>query len=226
VPSWGKVRSRLGGRKWTHDLPTLAAGDEMDHIPYMEAKLRLREEARIRRENEPDRLAKSTAIHNRLIGLPEYQEAGVVSSYVGIGSEVRTRELLEVRLARKSPTAVVYRDGATLGMCLIGSLDELKVNSFDLFEPSLALRSEAARQCPPGEVDVFLIPGLAFDLTGGRLGYGRGYYDSLLTGARPRSTLIGLAFDCQIVDRVPMTGHDVAVGLIVTESGVHRLSPG
>jgi 5-formyltetrahydrofolate cyclo-ligase len=110
-------------------------------------------------------------------------------------------------------------------MCLIDSLDELEVNTFDLLEPPLTLRLNTARQCPPGEVDLFLIPGLAFDMAGGRIGYGRGYYDSLLANASPGSTLIGLAFDCQIVDRVPMTGHDVPVGLIVTESGVHQVNP-
>ena len=191
----------------------------------MDAKQRLREEARIRRGGESDRSAKSLAIQHRVENLPEYQEARVVSSYVGIGSEVRTRGLLEARLARKSATAVVYRDGITLGMCLIDSLDELEVNTFDLLEPPLAVRLDTARQCPPDEVGLFLIPGLAFDLAGGRLGYGRGYYDSLLANASPGSSLIGLAFDCQIVDRVPMAGHDVPVGIIVTESGVHRVSP-
>ncbi len=191
----------------------------------MGTKQTLREEARSRREREPDRPAKSLAIQRRVEGLEEYRLARVVASYVGIGAEVETRGLLEDRLMREAPTAVVYRDGQTLGMCLIRSLDELEATSFDLWEPPRTLRLDSARQCSTVDVDLFLVPGLAFDLAGGRIGYGRGYYDSLLGNARPSSNFIGLAFQSQIVDRVPMTAHDIPVHMIVTELADYRASP-
>lgn len=205
---------------------TVAAPGRLDHIASMDAKQRLREEARDRREREPGRPAKSLAIQRRVEGLQEYRVAPVVASYVGIRSEVETRGLLEGRLARQAPTAVVYRDGPTLGICLIRSLDELELGSFDLWEPRQDLRLDPARQCSPGAVDLFLVPGLAFDLRGGRIGYGRGYYDSLLGNAGPNSTFLGLAFESQIVDRVPMTARDIPVHMILTELADHRASSG
>ena len=63
-----------------------------------------------------------------------------------------------------------------------------------------------------------LVPGVAFDLDGRRLGYGGGYYDRLLPLLSPRAARVAGAFELQIVDRVPAAPHDVAVDAIVTES--------
>lgn len=70
---------------------------------------------------------------------------------------------------------------------------------------------------PFGEIDAFLLPGLAFDQQGGRLGYGRGYYDRVLSRARPDALRIGFAFERQIVARVPTDAHDQSIHALVTE---------
>lgn len=202
---------------------TVASSGDRDHIASMDAKENLRAEARARRDLESDRHEKSLEIQHRVLGLEEYQAARVVAAFVGVNSEVETVLLIEDRLAVRASTAVVYRQGPTLGMCLIHSLDELEVGSFGLWEPSSSLRADPLRRCLTNDVDLFLVPGLAFDLQGGRVGYGRGYYDSLLGDARKDAVSLAMAFESQIVDHVPMTEHDVPVDLVVTERTTHRV---
>jgi 5-formyltetrahydrofolate cyclo-ligase len=201
---------------------TVAPSGKRAHIVSMDAKEKLRVEARTTRDLELDRHDKSLQIQHRVENLREYRAAQVVAAYVGIKSEVETRRLLEDRLDAGASTAVVYREGPTLGLCLIHSLDELEAGAFGLWEPNRALRVDPHRRCSTEDVDLFLVPGLAFDLHGGRVGYGRGYYDSLLGEARPDAVFLAMAFESQIVDQVPMTGHDVPVHMIATERTVHR----
>ncbi len=74
----------------------------------------------------------------------------------------------------------------------------------------------------PENLDVILVPGLAFDRLGGRIGHGKGYYDRLLAQVDPRTALISPAFECQIVEKCPMESHDCRVHVIVTENEVIR----
>ncbi|MGH8913741.1 MAG: 5-formyltetrahydrofolate cyclo-ligase [Acidimicrobiia bacterium] len=78
---------------------------------------------------------------------------------------------------------------------------------------------------PIHELDVVLVPGLAFDRLGGRLGHGGGHYDRILSRARPDTISIGIAPAMRLVDAVPVEPHDVRVGWLATESGVVRCLP-
>ncbi len=188
----------------------------------MIAKSDLRARAKTARDAEPDRGPKEAAIALRVEELPEYRRARVVASYVGVNSEVATRGLIEGRLARGEATAVVYRQDGDLALCLIQSLDELAQASFGLWEPVPSVVADAERHYAPEDVDLFLVPGLAFDPAGGRIGYGKGYYDRLLGAARPGAVFLALAFECQMVDQVPMSPRDVPVNLVVTERATYR----
>jgi 5-formyltetrahydrofolate cyclo-ligase len=72
---------------------------------------------------------------------------------------------------------------------------------------------------------VFLVPGLAFDRSGGRLGNGGGHYDRILSAARRDAVSIGMAPGRSIVEMIPVEGHDVKVGWLATEDGVVSCSP-
>lgn len=80
--------------------------------------------------------------------------------------------------------------------------------------------TDAGPVIPIHEVDVFLVPGLAFDLRGGRLGNGAGHYDRILSAARSDAVTIGIAPATRIVDAVPVDDHDRLVGWLATEAGV------
>jgi len=190
----------------------------------MDAKSELRARAKTVRDAEPQRGLKEAAIAVRVEQFTPYRRARVVATYVGVKSEVGTLSLIEGRLARGEPTAVVYRQDGDLALCLIHSLDELVPASFGLLEPLPSVVADPQRHCAPADVDLFLVPGLAFDPAGGRIGYGKGYYDRLLGAAGPGTVFLALAFECQMVESVPMLPQDVAVHLVMTERATHRPS--
>jgi 5-formyltetrahydrofolate cyclo-ligase len=72
-----------------------------------------------------------------------------------------------------------------------------------------------------------VVPGVAFDRSGGRLGHGKGYYDKLLVRIRPDAHIVAVAYECQLFPEVPMLPHDVRMHKVVTESAVYTAgSPG
>ena len=99
----------------------------------------------------------------------------------------------------------------------IGSPDELTPGTFDIPEPPTT-----APVVPARRIGVFLVPGLAFDRQGNRLGWGMGHYDTTLSN-NLEALRVGLAYETQLVDQVPVDGHDLPMHLIVTERGVVRI---
>ncbi len=73
------------------------------------------------------------------------------------------------------------------------------------------------------EIDAFIIPGLAFDRMGGRIGWGRGHYDATLVAASPKALRIGIAFEIQLIDAVPRDPHDIDLSHVVTESATYEV---
>lgn len=182
-----------------------------------EQKHLLRGEALSRRNTLLDKDALSRRVIERLVSLPEYQSAGMVLFYVDVRSEVRTRWFFPEVLQAGKRLVVPYCDGAELKLFRLLDLSELVSGRFGILEPEPKLRDHPDRGVVPDELDLLLVPGVAFDRTGGRLGHGFGFYDRLLKSAGPGIPKIGLAFACQIVPKVPMEPHDVALDAIVTE---------
>jgi 5-formyltetrahydrofolate cyclo-ligase len=137
-----------------------------------------------------------------------------------VGSEVETLPLIRDALESGRRVAVPSVTGGRLVLTLLRDVSELAPAPFGLLEPPAELRNEPDRLVAPEEVDFFVVPGVAFDAQGGRLGHGKGYYDGLLSQARPDASLTAVAFECQVVDSVPMTERDVRVHRVVTERRV------
>jgi 5-formyltetrahydrofolate cyclo-ligase len=162
-----------------------------------------------------ERSAKSERIVDRVLALPEVGAAGTVMAFWSFGSEVQTSALIErlhgsgtrvvlPRVVEGELEAVVYAPG-----------DPVAAASFGAMEP-------AGRDVVPAEeVDVVIVPGVAFDRRGGRVGYGGGFYDRLLSKA-PSVPAVAVAFAVQLVDEVPQGGSDSRVDGIVTEDEVIR----
>lgn len=190
-----------------------------------EAKEALRQEVLARRDALADRAERGRRIEEAVGLLDAVTAARTVSSYVGVKTEVPTLDLIGRLLFHGVTVAVPWREGNELVLSRLQDLSDLVPSSFGLLEPTPAICGDPGREIPAVACDVLLIPGVAFDRTGARLGYGRGYYDRLLRRCRPDALRIGLAFACQLVDRVPTTAQDERVHLIVTESDVTRVSP-
>ena len=182
-----------------------------------EAKLAARQAMMAARDALPAaaRLAASAAITARIAALPSFIAARTVLLTLPFRSEWDTLPLVEEALAAGKTVAAPRVNRATR-MLDLHSLSEsaraLLPGAFGIPEPAAT-----ADRVPPESVEWVLVPGVAFDRTGRRLGYGGGYYDRLLP-LLGRATRVAGAFDLQLVDRVPWAPHDVCVDVIVTES--------
>ncbi|MFN9916399.1 MAG: 5-formyltetrahydrofolate cyclo-ligase, partial [Pirellulaceae bacterium] len=101
------------------------------------------------------------------------------------------------------------------------SMDELELGMYRILEPKVALRSVAAKHLQPEDLDLVMVPGVAFDRHGGRTGHGKGYYDKLLQHARADAPLVALAFECQLFEEIPAESHDIYMDKVVTEAAVY-----
>ncbi len=119
---------------------------------------------------------------------------------------------------------VPYCQGEQLKLFRLRSMAELAPGVFGILEPRPELRQLPDRQASMQEVDLVVVPGVAFDRQGGRLGHGRGYYDRLLAQARPDSLFIGLAYECQMVSELPLLPSDVRMHLVITEAHIYKSS--
>lgn len=168
--------------------------------------------------------ALSRRIVETLLALPEFAAAAAVAIYLDARSEVRTRQALPMLFAGGKRMVVPWCDQDELRLFALKSPDELASGSFGVLEPLPELRQQTARQVEPTEIDLFVIPGVAFDRGGTRLGHGRGYFDRLLARASQDAKFIGLAFECQLFDDLPSEIHDIRMHRIITESGVLSLA--
>src|SRR3954467_13707535 len=180
-----------------------------------EAKQKLREQAHANRNAQPDKDALSDAICATFLALPEYAAARTVLFYVDVRSEVRTRQALPTALTHGKKIVVPWcNDQGELELFHLESMDELATGMYRILEPRPELRSLPAKQVAATELDLVMVPGVAFDRSGGRMGHGKGYYDKLLQHARPDAPLIALAFECQLFPEIPTDSHDIFMDAI------------
>jgi 5-formyltetrahydrofolate cyclo-ligase len=104
----------------------------------------------------------------------------------------------------------------------IEAVDELAPRTLGILEPKREIRRAAERRVAVNALDLIVVPGLAFDRSGGRIGHGKGYYDKLLQDTSSDTTTVALSYECQIFQEVPMLDHDMFVDKVVTETAVHE----
>lgn len=182
----------------------------------------IREQAHANRNAQPDKDEISRRIVASFMAQPEYAAARTVMFYVDVRSEVRTRNDLEAALKTGKRIVVPYCVNGELELFHLESMDELELGMYRILEPKADLRPVAAKRVEVEELDLIMVPGVAFDRRGGRTGHGKGYYDKLLEHARPDTPLIALAFECQLFPEIPMQSHDIFMDKVVTESAVYE----
>lgn len=188
---------------------------------FKERKTRIREQAHANRNAQADKDALSERICTTFMGLPEYAAARTIMYYVDVRSEVRTRQALPAALASGKRIVVPWCRDGELELFLLSSMDELAVGMYKILEPRQELRGLPEKTLQPADLDLVMVPGVAFDRRGARMGHGFGYYDKLLQHARPDAPLVALAFECQLFDEVPTQAHDIFMDKIITERTVY-----
>ncbi len=133
--------------------------------------------------------------------------------FLPMAGEVDLNGLLEADRETRFVATRTPDSGGDLSVHELGG--PLEVHRLGFLQPH-----ESARRVGPDEIDIALIPGLAFDLYGNRLGRGAGYFDRLLPTTRPGAKLVGVVPADLVVDRLPADPHDVAMGYLATDEGV------
>ena len=171
----------------------------------------LRKEWKARRNATKNREEKSRKIIENLLSHPMVQQAKTVFLYLSMGSEVETIALAKelLLLGKRVAVPVCDTETHTMEAAEIKCLNDLTVGAYGLAEP------REKKIVPKEEIDLVLVPGLAFDEDGYRLGYGGGYYDRYLEDFSGVS--IGLCYEECRTDRLPRGEYDKKVDLVVTE---------
>ena len=164
-------------------------------------------------QKEADRRRKSEAIRRKLVRLAAYRRATTVACYVSLPCEVETHRLIDDMLKDRKRVAVPYVRGRQLKWSEVRDpARDLRPGAFGILEP----RPRAVRPVRAQELDVVLVPGVAFDRRGHRLGHGYGYFDRFLGALPPGIPTIGLCFDFQRVAALPHEPHDHPVDAVLT----------
>lgn len=176
-------------------------------------KKALRKESLEKRDllQKEDIIGKSKAIKEKLFLLSEFINAKTIAFYVSKGSEVFTHNIIKELLGEKRILVPKVLDNEIV-FSEIDNFNELKPGKFDILEPV------EIKEANHNEIDLIIVPGIAFDKKGHRIGYGYGYYDKILKKINCKK--IGLVFSLQIVDKIPKEDYDVAVDKVITEEMV------
>ena len=167
----------------------------------------------------PYRAEASAVVCSALLALPEVTRARAVLGYASFGSEVDVDQALAVLAADGAGVFVPWVEGGGLAIARVRDLDaDLAPGWRGVREP----RASERRPARPDRIHVALVPGVAFDRRGHRLGHGGGHFDRLLARLPPATPIVGVAFSAQVVGAVPVEPHDVPVDVLVTEQGVTR----
>ena len=156
----------------------------------------------------------SARIAERVLAVPEFVRAKRVFCYASVVGEVDTRGLMReiIFSGRELYLPRVKRDKKMNAVRLM-SIDDLQAGPFGIDEPP------GDELIVPCDLEVLLVPGVVFDRRGGRLGMGKGYFDRFLPLCR--GLIIGLSYDLQIIDRVPATGRDARMDMVITETHIY-----
>ena len=187
------------------------------------AEARRRVGEAIAKLTEGERARASAAIAERVLGLEEFRSAKTVMVFLPMADEVDTWEIARRALAAGKGVCAPKVVGKT-GVMEARVVEDLERD----VEPGVWGIPEPVReeQVAAGEIDFVLVPGLAFDRRGGRLGRGAGYYDRFLSKEGFRGYRCAVGFACQVEEEVPMGEWDVRVECVVTEEEVIRVGLG
>ena len=142
------------------------------------------------------------------------RDKNVVFIFISKDDEVETRSIIR-ELVSQGKTVVVpitEEKTGTLRLCKISSLEGLTVSTYGIYEPT------EQKDFPKEDIDIFLVPGTAFDKAGNRKGRGKGYFDRFLADVKSKKSIVGLCYKNQIVEKIKTNSWDVPVDHVIAQS--------
>lgn len=175
-------------------------------------KKKLREEIlqKLHSITKDEKERKVELLKKKLFSLKEFKNAKCVMFYVSKHYEVNTHEMIDesIAMGKKVVVPITLKEEKTL------KLSELRDREKELIKSHYGIHQPGEKHIRPvssESVDLMVIPGIAFDRSGHRLGHGGGYYDRFLEKAPPTIFTVGLAFDFQVMDKLPTHATDIPV---------------
>lgn len=170
-----------------------------------------------RRLTEEEIAAESAAVLTQVKRFLPYRQANILMCYAAMPDEVQTRAVIEAALQEGKKVCVPYVENRK-GMMAAAYTEryaDLVAGEFGILAPD----PKKLHQAAPHEIDLILLPGVAFTIQGARLGMGSGFYDRFLSKA-PQAAVAGLALACQVVEKIPCESHDQAADFLITAKGI------
>ena len=163
----------------------------------------------------------SKAAQQRLANLELFQQAGSIALYSPIQLEVDTELLFTTALSAGKRVLYPVVCGNNLLFREVSETSQRTAGAFGILEPCIVGEDHSL-----AAVDLIVVPGVAFDLLGHRIGFGKGYYDRCLSQHQKHGTLVGLCHDFQLLDEIPAEGHDIRMQYVVTDTRVIKVVTG
>jgi len=159
----------------------------------------------------------SDIVFEQLIGLSVYKKARCIMLYAAMPDEVQTDKMMRYALQDGKQICIPYIHDkhGLMDAVFVFDVDQLSKGDFDI----LTINSRDMEFANPEDIDLMIIPGVAFDTAGYRLGMGAAFYDRFIMRAN-QAFCLGIALDCQIVNKVPIEEHDCSMDAILTASGL------
>jgi 5-formyltetrahydrofolate cyclo-ligase len=167
---------------------------------------------RLRKQTEKQREGKSKLIEEKLLKQEEFIKAKRIMFYLAFDGEVKTESMIDKArsLGKQIYVPLCDTKEKTLKPCILMKDSILKKGPYQTLEP------RAKTNLALEELDLAVVPALAYDKSGNRLGRGKGYYDRFLTRVSGRTHSIGLAFDFQILPTLPVEQNDISVNKVLS----------
>jgi 5-formyltetrahydrofolate cyclo-ligase len=183
----------------------------------MDAKkdVRRRVKAAMEAQGASDRAKKSAAIAEKLFSHEAFGRAKCVAFYVSMPHEVATDAMIDRAISEGKRVTVPRCDMETVELTFheIADRSMLQAGTWGILEPG----PRAAKVVHPDALDFVVVPGVAFDRAGNRIGNGKGFYDKFLKKLRPGTPKVALAYAIQLVPEVPVEPHDVKLDGVLTD---------
>lgn len=181
----------------------------------MKHKIRKEIRHKFKAYSELEKSRKSGIIKHKLFNEEEFKKAKVVMFYVSLKDEVDTYLMIDEALRagkRVSVPVILKEEKRLIAGEIHNRLADLESQHFGIYQP----RQDRVKEVPLDDIDLVVVPGVAFDKNNIRLGRGHGYYDRFLSGLPKATRTIGLAFDFQVVENLPKDPHDIPVWKTIT----------
>ena len=169
-----------------------------------------------------DAALKSSKITERLINLKEFDISSLIMCYTDFKNEVQTGVFINecFKLGKRVAVPLILHDtGSQREMTAFEICDlerDLRPGFYGIREPFDCAEGEIN----PAEIDLVIVPGVAFDLKKNRIGYGAGYYDRFFKKLKRGCPKVGIAFELQVYDHLPAESHDIPLDMVITEERI------